>query len=105
MTRAWWPHNILGRSLAAYAQAHRLSAMVAFLAVSTDYAKVVRAGLWGAHGIAPALLVSPDAGGRGGALRSVPQAAGEAFADFWRQELTPQWVSTGGLTLTVKALQ
>ncbi len=104
MTRAWWPHNVLGRSLVAYAQAHRLSAMVAFLAATTDYAKVVRAVQWGAHGIAPAVLVSPNTGGKGGALRSVPQAAGEAFADFWCQELTPQWVSTGSLTLTAEAL-
>jgi hypothetical protein len=104
MTMSWWLSGLLGRCLVAYARHHGLTAMAAFLAYQTDYAKVVRRTSWAAHGLSQAFLVSPDLARRGGGMVLVPRALGEAFAVFWRGGLTHDWSSTDGLTLRVESL-
>ncbi len=102
MTRSWWRHGILERCLAAYARAHGLTEVAAFTARSTAYADIVRTAPWHAAGVTRAVLVAPDAGDRGGTLRLVPRAAGEAVAAFWAGMLVPGWESSDGLPLTVE---
>lgn len=95
----WWPHRVVERALAAYAEQLGVRGMVAFLPATSAYAEVVKRTDWAGIGLDFALLLTPDSQGRGGAQQAVPTASGEAYAAFQRHELGPGWRSQGGLGL------
>lgn len=103
MKKSWWPNSLIGRCLAAYAKQRGISALVAFTATSTHYAKVVKDGPWSDAGL-DAYLIVPNSRGAQVGQRSVSQAIGEAFSAFWQRDLTPQWTSTHGLSVQVTPL-
>jgi hypothetical protein len=99
---SWWPHGLIERCLVEYAQRHGLATAVAFLAATTEYAKVVRKVPWSETPMSQVHLVTPVLATAGGAQRVVPRAAGEAFEAFCRRGLGPDWASTDGLGLAVE---
>jgi hypothetical protein len=98
---SWWPSNVVGDSIGAYALARGLNTLVAFLAASTDYARVVARISAASAGLDRIYLISADVSGRGGAQRIVPRALGEATASFLRHELQPGWTSSDGVSLAL----
>jgi hypothetical protein len=85
-----WSKGLLDRVMRAYVQRHRLTKAVAFLPITSDYAKAARGVQWHAHGVGSALLVSPVV--RGGGMRKSPLVCGEALAAWSQGELRPGWL-------------
>jgi hypothetical protein len=94
-----WSKGLLDRLMGSYVQRHRLTEVVAFLPVTSDYAKAARGVQWHAHGVGSALLVSPVVGG--GAMRKSPLVCGEALAAWSQGELRPGWLGEDRTPLTV----
>src|SRR2546423_1207897 len=72
---AWWPRQVVADCVAAYADRHGLTSMVAFLAASTGYARALRniGGTPQSQNLKQAFLVTAVAEG-GGAMQTVPRA-------------------------------
>ncbi len=104
MNKRDWPNGLLNRCLAAHARSRGLTAIVAFLAETTQYAKVVRHGSWVGTGMSHVFLISPHSSDGHPGQKKITRASGEAFAAFWQRRLTPDWLSTNGLTLHVERL-
>jgi hypothetical protein len=77
-----WPPGLLEVLLCRHAQQTGARSIVAFLAATTSYARLVRRTPWNAAGITEAVLVSAASSG-GGAMVTVPRALGAAFRAFW----------------------
>jgi hypothetical protein len=80
-----WPGGLLERLLVDECQAVG-GPVVAFVADTTGYAKLLRGTAWNRSPNRRALLVTVKGVG-GGAMRTVPTRLGHAFEAFWRQRL------------------
>ena len=96
-----WSKGLLDRVMRAYVQRYRLTKAVAFLPVTSDYAKAARGVHWHVHGVGSALLVSPVVGGGAGAQRKSPLVCGEALAAWSQGELRPGWLGEHRTPLAV----
>ncbi|WP_446697334.1 DUF7662 domain-containing protein [Thermomonospora cellulosilytica] len=79
-----WPTGLLEELLMAEADRRNVSAVVAFAAAKTDYAKLVRRTPWRSAGLM-AYLVTIN-GVSKGAQREVPRRLGHAFTCFWQRQ-------------------
>lgn len=95
-----WPRKVAGRVLASLTERREITDVVAFLARTTSYAQVVRTAPWPKQ-VQRVALVSADHRG-GGGMRVVPEALGEAVAQYLSNGLPSSWVSSRGLGLTVE---
>ena len=77
---AMWPNELVGRCLAAYAEAIQARTVIGLFGKTTPYAKAFRSVKWSAD-IHDAWLVSPELRG-GGALVKVPRTLGESLAEI-----------------------
>ncbi|GIE89881.1 hypothetical protein Are01nite_63610 [Actinoplanes regularis] len=93
-----WPPGLLEDLLCEHARRTGARSMVAFLAASTEYARLVRRTPWRSAGITEAALVSVASAG-GGAMVTVPRALGSAFRAFWYRspDLLPDGISVESL--------
>lgn len=98
-----WPHLLVSRCLAAYAERFELASVFAIAARSTGYAAAIRRVRWPAT-IASGVLISPDHSG-GGAQAVVSRAAGEAFRELWRGRVSDGWRDSSGTPLRVEQLR
>lgn len=92
-----WPRGLLERCLIEFAKRAGIRSVVAVMAASTDYAKVIRRVNWQSAGV-HAVLVAPVGEG-GGALKKVPRAQGQAIATLINDGLTNDWRSSDGFAL------
>jgi hypothetical protein len=97
-----WPSRLLESALLELASP--LGAVIAFCSRTTKYSDLLRRVNWRSRELT-CHLVSPDAGGRGGAQRIVPRASGQALLAHLHGGLHTDWVSTDGLTVTVEVLE
>lgn len=97
--KARWPDGLLEEVLVAYARAHGLRSVRAFVSMTTEYVKLVKGVDWRLAGIDEAWLLTPEAGP--GAMVKSPRAQGEALAAFVRGDLNEGWRSSDGLRLDV----
>lgn len=102
-SRSDWPSGLLEDALIELARRHGHRHVVAFCSQTTSYAQLIRRVPWKANGLV-AHLVTPAAGGRGGAQRLVPQATGEALATYLGGALSGSWISSDGIGLNVEEL-
>ena len=77
---ARWPNELVGRCLAAYAEAIQARTVIGLFGKTTPYAKAFRSVKWPVD-IHEARLVSPELR-EGGALVKVPRAIGESLAEM-----------------------
>ncbi len=77
---AMWPNKLVGRCLAAYAEAIQARTVIGLFGRTTPYAKAFRSVKWPAD-IRDALLLSPEPR-EGVALVKVPRAIGESLAEI-----------------------
>lgn len=98
-----WPRDLIEKCLIAAVRSLGASAVVAFCAQTTAYAKVVRRASWSKDGIR-AYLVSPDMGGRGGAQVFEPRALGQAIIAFLDGQLNENWNSTVGVSAKLESI-
>ena len=99
-----WPRGLLEGVLCEYVRRHKLRYVVGFLSRTSDYSKLTERVQWATVGIDLALLVRPITEGRGGALRLVPSALGQAFAKYAVGALGPGFLSSEGLRLDARVL-
>jgi hypothetical protein len=81
---AGWPAGLLEGLLAAEAKQRNASAVVAFAAASSDYAKLIRRAPWRDTRTGAFLVTIQGVGG--GASGEVPRRLGRAFACFWQRQ-------------------
>jgi hypothetical protein len=98
-----WPRGLLERCLVHRARQVGIRSVVAVMARSSGYAKLVKQVDWKAAGIA-AKLVSPVCPARFGAQVKVPRAQGQAIAALIATELTQDWRSSDSLPLEIEDL-
>jgi hypothetical protein len=79
-----WPSGLLESSLISAARHAGAQTVVAFVAATTQYAKLLRRASWREAGITAYLVTV--AGVSGGAMAKVPQRLGEAFGVFWNAQ-------------------
>lgn len=96
---AWWPDNVLGRVLVAYAHRHGLSSVRAFCSATGPYRQVLQRIRWRGAGIEDVLLITPEAGP--GGMRKSPASQGEALAALRDGTLSAGWQSSYGLGLEI----
>ena len=100
---AMWPNGVVGRCLAAYADATGATAVIALLSATTQYARVFRSTRWPDR-VEHVLHVWPDSSA--GAMVKAPRAQGEALKAFSQdQPLHPGWTSSDGLGMQITRLK
>ena len=100
---AMWPHGVVARCLAAYADATGATVVVALLSATTEYARVFRSAHWPDR-VEQVLHVWPDSSA--GAMVKAPRAQGEALKAFSRDRLLhPGWTSSDGLGMQFTRLR
>jgi hypothetical protein len=77
-----WPPGLLEDQLCRHAQQTGARSVVAFLAATTSYARLVRRTPWKTGGVTEAVMVSAMPPG-GGAIVTVPRALRAALRAFW----------------------
>jgi hypothetical protein len=93
-----WPGEVLEGCILDYAHHEGIRSVIAVMASTTAYAKLIRGVKWRRAGL-EATLVSPVAHG-GGAMVKVPRAQGEAVAALINAGLDQTWLSpTDSLSL------
>lgn len=95
-----WPPQLLEECLVEVAQGLRAQNVMAFCALTTAYADLIRRASWREHGI-DGWLASPNMAGRQGAQRLVPQACGQALTAFIEGQLYDGWVSRSGVSVSI----
>jgi hypothetical protein len=94
-----WPGQLIPRCLATLASAMAVERVVALVAATTDYAKVVRATRWPVE----AILLSPrDVGA--GAMAHTPRVLGETLRTLLNSAVDAHWRSHGGYSLQAEVL-
>jgi hypothetical protein len=83
-----WPPGLLASLLAEEATRVGATAVVAFTAATTDYARLVRQAPWHRTDVSRVSLVNVVVTG-GGAMAKVPRGLGQAFRSFWDQSHEP----------------
>jgi len=101
-TRSDWPSGLLEGCILDYAHREGIRSVIAVMARTTDYAKLIRRVNWGGAGL-EATLVSPVAHG-GGAAGKVPRAQGQAVAALINTGLDQAWRSSDSLSLETESL-
>lgn len=97
-----WPNGLLEECILEYARRERLRSVIAIIARTTNYAKLIRRVKdWGGL---EAKLVTPVAHGCDGAQKKVPRAQGEAVAALINAGLDQAWRSSDGLRLAIESL-
>lgn len=89
----WWPHNLLGRCLLAYAASHRIQSVRAFAAATSPYHRVLSNVDWSGAGVSDALLLAPRP--EPGGMAKSPRTIGEAVAALADGRLNSSWKSYG----------
>lgn len=98
-----WPAQLLPRTVAAYARATEVAAVVGFAGASSPYAQVLRGVAW-PEVVDSAWLVSPyDVGGA--AMVKTPRALGEALTAGLDGRLDPDWRSSHGVPVAAERLR
>lgn len=95
----WWPHNLLGRCLLAYAASHRVQSVRAFAAATSPYYRVLSKLDWSGAGVSDALLLAPRP--EPGGMAKSPRTIGEALAALADGRLDSNWISSYGLPLDI----
>jgi hypothetical protein len=97
-----WPGGLLEGCILDYARHEGIRSVIAVMASTTDYAKLIRRVNWRSAGLG-ATLVSPVAHG-GGAMVKVPRALGQAVAALINTGLDSEWRSSDSLSLAIESL-
>ncbi|GAA2125949.1 hypothetical protein GCM10009727_14710 [Actinomadura napierensis] len=84
-----WPAGLLEGLLIGEARRRNVSSIVAFVAGSSDYAKLVRRTSWEQAEVNAFLVTIEDAGK--GASGKVPRRLGQAFSCFWQGQLADRY--------------
>src|SRR3954454_7093937 len=98
-----WKSGIVERCLVEYCERYAIANTIAFLAASTDYAKIIRRTPWSTTG-ASAFLVSADLHGRKGALVRTPRTLGVAIGAYVNGELSADWRASDGSKLVLERI-
>ena len=100
-----WPHGLVGRCIAGYAEAVNATTVVGLFSATTAYAKAFRSAPW-PDAVQNVFQVSPRARARDGAQIKVPRALGEALKEISRRQILPSsWTSSDGLPMEVTLLR
>ncbi len=95
-----WPNELVGRCLAAYAEAIQARTVIGLFGKTTPYPNAFRSVKWPAD-IHEARLVSPEIRGRG-ALVKVPRAIGELLAEIASTAgLADEWTSNDEVSVPI----
>jgi hypothetical protein len=97
-----WPNGLLEDCLLDYARREGIKSVIAVMAGTTEYAKLIRRANWKSAGV-EATLISPVAHG-GGAMVKVPRAQGEAVAALINTGINQTWRSSDMLRLKTERL-
>ena len=93
-----WSEGLVSRCLAAYAERHSLSSVIAFAGTSTGYADAIRRTSWDPS-VRSAVLLTPRIRG-GGAMARGPSAIGQAVRQLAvKGRLDSTWRSDDGTAL------
>jgi hypothetical protein len=98
-----WPAGLLEDCLLYYARRVGIRSVIALMARSSGYAKLIRKARWSAGGIV-AKLISPVCPPFCGAQGKVPRAQGQAVAALIATGLNEGWISSDSLPLAIENL-
>jgi hypothetical protein len=98
-----WPPDLLEGCLLNYARHVGIRFVIAVMARSSGYAKLIRRVNWQAAGIA-AKLVAPVCPPYSGAQGKVPRAQGQAIGALIATGLNQDWRSSDSLSLAIENL-
>lgn len=93
-----WPRGLLEECILDYVQRHHIRSIVALVARTSEYAKLVRR-IARSQGTVPTRIASPVIGPGEGAQGKVPRAIGEASRLLFADGISGDWRSSNGLAL------